>query len=294
MYLLALERGKDFSPVFADTGNEHPLTYDYVRDLPAKTGGPEIKWVRADFTDDFARKRKYIAEKWPLDGVPQARVDRALELLHPTGIPFLDLCMMKGRFPSTKARFCTEELKVYPVFEQMIDPLLVAGQMVSSWQGVRADESNARAGLPIRERVGGGLFIFRPILQWTAAEVFAKHRRHGIEPNPLYRLGCGRVGCMPCIHARKAEIANIAARWPEEIERVAEWERLVSETCKRGLSSFFAHDKTPGEHQGRKDIPMPQIHEVAEWAKTSRGGRQFDLMAFMSPPQCSSLYGLCE
>ena len=44
MYLLALELGRDFTAVFADTGNEHEITYDYVRDLPRKTGGPEIRW----------------------------------------------------------------------------------------------------------------------------------------------------------------------------------------------------------------------------------------------------------
>lgn len=37
VYLLALERrernGMDFTPVFANTGNEHEHTYDYVRQL---------------------------------------------------------------------------------------------------------------------------------------------------------------------------------------------------------------------------------------------------------------------
>lgn len=36
---------------------------------------------------------------------------RALAVLHPTGNPFLDLCLWKGRFPSRKAQFCTEHLK---------------------------------------------------------------------------------------------------------------------------------------------------------------------------------------
>ena len=45
MYLLALEQGVDFLPVFADTGHEHDLTYDYVRNISRLTGGPEIKWI---------------------------------------------------------------------------------------------------------------------------------------------------------------------------------------------------------------------------------------------------------
>ena len=54
-YLLAMELGRPFQAVFADTGHEHPWTYEYVRDLPRRTGGPEIHWVKADFTDRFAQ-----------------------------------------------------------------------------------------------------------------------------------------------------------------------------------------------------------------------------------------------
>ncbi len=61
MYLLAMEWGVDFTPVFADTGHEHPATLDYVRELPRLTGGPEIRWVRADFTREIARRRLFIA-----------------------------------------------------------------------------------------------------------------------------------------------------------------------------------------------------------------------------------------
>ena len=206
----------------------------------------------------------------------------------------MDLCLLKGRFPSTKRRYCSSELKHIPIFEQVHDPLLEAGHTVVSWQGVRADESLARRDLPRRERLGGGFFNFRPILHWTVEDVFAMHRRHGIEPNSLYLMGCGRVGCMPCIHSRKDEIASMAARWPEHVTRIAQWEQLVANVSKRGLSSFFSVNKTPGDHQGRTDIPIPGIHDVVAWSKTSRGGRQYDLERLIDPPQCSSLYGLCE
>ena len=93
-YLLALERrersGRQFTAVFADTGNEHEWTYDFVRELAHKTGGPEPVWVKADFAADMERKRAFIARKWPLDGVPQAMVDRA-GVIAASGNPFLDL-----------------------------------------------------------------------------------------------------------------------------------------------------------------------------------------------------------
>ena len=87
LYLTAMERhGADgFEAVFADVGNEHEWTLDFVRTLPERTGAPPVRWVRADFSDKFERKRRTVAEKWPRDGVPDAVVRRALEVLHPTG-----------------------------------------------------------------------------------------------------------------------------------------------------------------------------------------------------------------
>ncbi len=37
------------------------------------------------------------------------------------------------------------------------------------------------------------------------------------------------------------------------------------------------------------------IWQVVEWSKTTRGGRQYDLLADAEPAAaCSSAYGLCE
>ena len=47
LLLLAIERqAENMQAVFADTGNEHDLTYEYVRYLAEATGVP-IRWVRA-------------------------------------------------------------------------------------------------------------------------------------------------------------------------------------------------------------------------------------------------------
>lgn len=298
MLLLAIEQdAENLRAVFADTGHEHRLTYEYL-DYLELTTGIRIEHVKADFAHAFARKRRFIAEKWTLDGVSAERVTQALALLHPTGIPFLDLCMLKGRFPSTKARFCSLELKHNPIDQQIIIPALAQYSEVISWQGVRADESRSRRDLPESEEHPSrwGLTTYRPILHWNVEEVFAMHRKHNIKPNPLYTLGMGRVGCMPCIHARKDELLEIGRRFPEEVARVALWERLVSDVSKRGSASFFAPDKTPGEHVGRSDIPMPGIKQVIQWSRTSHGGKQIDMLRSddSNIALCSSIYGLCE
>lgn len=293
-YLLALKKGVAFRAVFADTGNEHEYVYEFLDYLPRTTGGPAIEIVRADFSVQIARKRERIAEKWAKDGVPTARIKRAQDLLQPTGNPFLDLCLWKGRFPSTKARFCTEKLKVNPLTFQVIFPAL-QNDPVLSWQGVRADESRARATLPRYSRDDTGAYIWRPILRWTARQVFDLHHEMGVEPNKLYRLGFARVGCMPCIMARKNDIREMARRFPEHIERILEWKALVSDASKRGISTFFPADKavTPEGYDPERD-GYYKIDAIARWSETDRGGRQLNIFTSEEPPLCASVYGLCE
>jgi 3'-phosphoadenosine 5'-phosphosulfate sulfotransferase (PAPS reductase)/FAD synthetase len=282
LLLLAIERQtENLQAWFADTGHEHQQTYDYIDYLSSKVW--PIRVIKADFSAQIARKREFVATKWREQGVPEDRVLSALDTLVPTGNPFLDLCLWKGRFPSTKARFCSEELKRNPIVEAQIE-LLDAGDEIWSWQGVRADESIARRDLPELDEVGGGLWNYRPILKWTADDCFAMHRKHGIKHNPLYEQGMGRVGCMPCIHARKDELLEISKRFPEEVERVAKWEKLVSAASKRGSSTFCVG----------VDVNVASIHSVIEWSKTSHGGKQYDFIRMEESPSCSSIYGLCE
>ncbi|MGK5509431.1 phosphoadenosine phosphosulfate reductase domain-containing protein [Brevibacillus formosus] len=295
MWIYAIkEMGVDVLPVFADTGHEHPLTYEYLHYLEQQLG--PIKRVKADFTERIAKRRLYVQDHWPeklvSSGMSESEarnvVERALSVLYPTNIPFLDLCLWKGRFPSTKARFCTQYLKVEVIQQQVYEPLLIEGYDIVSWQGVRAEESLARANLQERED-GEGFSVYRPLIRWTAADVFEMHRHHGIEPNPLYKLGMGRVGCMPCINCNKTELFEIARRFPEEIVRVAEWEKIVAIASKRGAATFFHFPDGVG---GWSDI-----NGVVDWSKTTHGGKQLDLVKaieFENVPACSSAYGLCE
>lgn len=300
MALLAIERQvENLHLVFADTGHEHQQTYDYVDYLEQRLG-IKIHRLRADFSKQIEGKRRYIAENWLAKGVPQSQVDRALAVLKPTGNPFLDPCLWKGRFPSTKARFCSTELKHAPLNDYCMQVSKDA-QAVISWQGVRRQESPARANLSERDIELGswepepkGFLIYRPILDWTVDDVFAMHRKHGVDPNPLYLQGMGRVGCMPCIHARKDELRQIALRFPEEIQRVAEWEQLVSMAAKRGMATFMSAD---GEDSANVTLEQHGIRAAVDWARTSRGGKQRDLIHMLEEqdvPLCSSQYGLCE
>lgn len=382
-YCKALERGLPFRAVAADTGNEHPWTYEAIADLSRVTGGPEVEMVKADFAADIARKRAYVEANWFEDLVagkpgrwerrarreiskanlaalrawkagvgpkpaplpndkppmpadpfavsvdpvpaewgawvwksgrrPMGRdeaaevVATALTFLVPTGNPYLDLCIWKGRFPSRTAQFCTEELKVHPINSQIVAPMLGAGETVVSWQGVRAAESIERSMLqPLQELNGGAgrLFAYRPILTWKVEEVFAYTARFGLKPNPLYAAGCSRVGCFPCINASKAELALVDRVFPDQVDRLEAWEERVSKCSKRSMATFFALSNDPlmveamtfdlmngGDGSGLN--VGGGIRQTVEWAKTARGGRQFEMFPSTESTVCS-MHGACE
>ena len=93
-------------------------------------------------------------------------------------------------------------------------------------------------------------------------------------------------------------------RFPEVIEKLRIYERIVAAASKRGQATFFAAKTTPQGAQLvraqklglRTDEPLPQIDSIAEWAKTTHGGRQFDMLNLMIDDDlgCTSQYGLCE
>ncbi len=258
---------KNVKCVFADTMWEHQLTYDYVK-----------------FINDTV---------WPIITV---RPD----------LGFVDLAIKKHRFPSTKARFCTTELKLKPMRKWMLQAL-ASGEIAEPLvvcAGVRKQESPARASLD--EFEAGDSFnhlpMWRPILEWTHDEVFACHKRHGIEPNPLYKLGMGRVGCMPCIMANMTELGEIARRLPDVVDKVA-----AAEAAGRDHSSFFAPDTIP-ERERERDrtwtkeetgevYKIGSARKVFDYCKKSREERRVGQMSIFGEeemPSCKSQYGLCE
>ncbi|MHB8372240.1 MAG: phosphoadenosine phosphosulfate reductase domain-containing protein [Thermoplasmataceae archaeon] len=289
--LLALERKNNVKAVFADTGNEHPLTYDYLDYLREKLG-IVIHVVKSDFSRQMAVHKKFILEKWPLQGIPDEKVQRAANSMVPSGVPFLDLCVWKGRFPGrVTSRFCTKELKTLPLTAYALS-LAEDGSQIESWQGIRKDESRTRATYPERERVHESIEIYRPILDWKAADTFAFAKKKGIKPNPLYLAGQTRVGCMPCINTRKDSLRHIGMRFPEVIERIKEWELLVGEASKRDSATFFC-----AEVENEIAYREGNILKKVGWAVGKRPSLfldHYEKELELEMDGCSSSFGLCE
>lgn len=217
----------------------------------------------------------------------------------PGKLGFFDLALHKRRFPSTKVRFCTEYLKIYPTADHLLK-LKYEGKKVIAVSGVRADESDERSTLPEWD-YNGNLFCYqwRPLIRWALADVLSIHERYNVPLNPLYSIGAQRVGCWPCIMSRKAEIRNIALRFPERIDEIrkAEQEFFTRYGC---YSSFFPPNKVPErfcskDHttkDGRK-VKIATIDDVVRWAMTGDGAEGSYLDENEKEPiGCSS--GFCE
>lgn len=294
LYCWMLEQfGKDgFRAVFADTGNEHPVTLNYVRNMAQMAGGPEIEWVKADLTDKLK--------------------DRGLE---PTDSVFLDLCLFKARVPSTKAQFCTEWLKLRPIRDWLAT--FREGHDVVIYTVIRRGESAKRSTyLETQYLDFYECWTRRPLIDWTESQVFAYLQEKGVPPNPLYAHGFSRVGCFPCIHARKSELTRLPDwAW----DKLEEWEakigrtwfsfgtipftdaqklsyRVLPKVCKADASGNNEWMIDPEAEETWKNENSPKVAEVREWAKTSRGGRQFDMFAADAAdvPSCMSTWGICE
>lgn len=269
------ENGIGHERVFADTGWEHALTYEYLRGTLTRALGP-IAEVRG----------KYTMQEWIL---------------------------RKGMFPSRTRRFCTVELKVKPLKAHIARRAAETGRPVVSVIGIRRAESKART-FALEwdgERYDDGTFvtIWRPLVNWTAEDVAAIHRRHGLPMNPLYALGAARVGCWPCINARKAELRLLGRTDPSRVAEIAELEaaahaKAAARYAARGETfeslgylrpTFFMQVGPKSEREHGVSWP---IDRVMAWARTGRGGRQFtmddELFAAPSGDEGCVRWGLCE
>jgi 3'-phosphoadenosine 5'-phosphosulfate sulfotransferase (PAPS reductase)/FAD synthetase len=281
LYLWAIEQwGKDgFRAVFADTGNEHPVTYNYVRNLHLMAGGPKVDFVCADFRKDVQRIFENV-DKSNSEHV-KARVARNHYLKtvgFTTGNVFLDMMIAKGAIPRANRQFCTKELKMDPI-KKWLEGWRQDSDTIEMYVGIRAEESEKRA--KMAEQEWSDFYncdFFRPLLRWKIDQVWKLLEKYEVPPNPLYNAGeYKRVGCFPCIHITKSEIATL----PDWVwGKLQHWETVLGD-------SWFVYKG--GE-------TTPSLQQVREWARTSRGGKQFAMFPAESRdvPSCMSTWGVCE
>lgn len=272
----------NFKTVFCDTGWESPLTYQYINDIN----------VSLNLNLITLRSKKYSG--------------------------LLDLAGQKGRFPSTKSRFCTEELKAKPMIDFILDEINDHCLII---QGIRGGESLSRSKMSSQCRFFKYYFepynfspsgkpkyhtyrkkdvlnfcskfsedVLRPVFDWSGKQVIDYIFSHSISPNPLYSMGFSRVGCFPCIMANHSEFLNILNRFPDHINMLASEEQRLN-------SSFFKPDYIParfcsGSVINKKGIvsSYPFVPDIIKYLSSKNA--TIDL--FNEPTSCMSFYGICE
>lgn len=254
--------------VFCDTGWENPVTYQHIID-----------------TCKQLNVRLHIAKSSKFTGM-------------------LDLAEKKKRFPSTKARFCTEELKSKPA----IDYVLSHSENLIIIEGIRSNESLSRSKMQAQctyfkyyfePGLSGKTHYYRkkdvikwcekfnadkirPIFNWSAIQTIDFIKDNGQKPNPLYYEGFERVGCFPCIMSKHSEIKLIFEKYPKQWEKIKNFEKSKGTT-------FFGPSKIP-KHAMKNKI-YATAEDVEKYIKNRNN--TFDL--FEKPHSgCMSIYNLCE
>lgn len=256
------ENDVPFTAFFCDTGWEHPDTYDYLAYLqsvigPIKTIKSEKAWSEIKHDQDTRN-----ADPMNLGGLPT-------------------LALKKSFFPRGAARWCTLELKVEPVREYLTAQRMLMRAKPINAVGIRAAESQSRSLMTEIDEHDEST-TWRPIIRWDEQLVIDTLKRHGVRPNPLYLRGAARVGCFPCIYARKSEIKHIVQNDPWRIDQIRIMEERVSATKGRASSFFGARIKSHA-------AVMP-IDEIAKWSV----GPVDDMFADIPEEQGCMRWGLCE
>jgi len=232
--------------LFADTGWEHHYTYSTVLRM---------------------------AMHHPIQIVRSKKYDGMVGLMEKRGIP------------TQLVRYCTQELKVFPLreYQNRYDEYITA-------KGIRKEEGTYRNGRGEVDEfeldLGTMMYSWYPIRNFTLQDVWDIHAKYRFERNKLYDLGCNRVGCMPCIYASKSILKLTGELLPEHIEEVrkAEQKRNFPFISPIGKAKF--HNKVANNGK-----PYADIDAILKWANmTTKEVRAYNPED--DQDTCSS--GLCE
>lgn len=123
-----------------------------------------------------------------------------------------------------------------------VEPLRRALSGLRAWvTGQRREQGLTRADLQVFEIDGahGGILKLNPLADWTAGQVEAFIREHGLPYNRLHDEGYPSIGCAPCTRAVAAGEDPRAGRWW--------WERPEHKECGLHARNTAAPEERKGE-----------------------------------------------
>jgi 3'-phosphoadenosine 5'-phosphosulfate sulfotransferase (PAPS reductase)/FAD synthetase len=195
----------DIHAVFANTGDEHPGTLDFVREISVRWGVP-IMWVEYD-TDAPNRYRE----------VEYETASRKAE-------PMRDIVTTRNYLPNWQARFCTQELKIAPM-RAVMQAIMAEHGTEDAWTnivGLRWDEPDRVAKLRARDAewdIAAPLYDARvskaDVLAFWAAQDFD------------LKIPPWAGNCVGCFLKKRSHREAAAREMPEVIERWAALEAMI-------------------------------------------------------------------
>jgi hypothetical protein len=209
----------DVEYFFTDTGKELPEVYEFLGRLEGFLGKPIARLnPRRDF-DFWLREYNHF-------------------------------------LPSAQTRWCTRQLKLAP-FEQWIKPMLAAGDTVTTYVAIRADEEyregytskhvNLKVRLPFREAGIDKKAVF-DILDSSGVGI------------PKYYDWRSRSGCTFCFFQQKIEWVRLKERHPEAFEEAKQYE-------KNALEHGSPFTWTQGEPLNELEKPARVIQIVTDFER---------------------------
>ena len=152
----------------------------------------------------------------------------------------------RRRFPqqsaSLQTRWCSSAAKVDVARRAITNQERFDGQKLLFITGERRQESSNRAKYNQLEphfcdrrsgRKARHVDHWRPVLNWSEEQVWAKLREHGVIAPVPYRLGWSRSSCATCIFNGPSIWATLHQYFPERIQRIADYEDEFGVTISR-------------------------------------------------------------
>ena len=144
-----------FTPVFCDTGWEHPLTYKYVDTLSDILGVEVVKLQN--------EKLNYQDHAYGMESA----------------------VLQKKMFPNGRLKWCTNELKLVSYRTYAVEVFLKNRKFPINITGIRRGESIRRSTFGYVEEQDEATQI-RPILEWSEEDVIYIHQKNGVSLQTLY------------------------------------------------------------------------------------------------------------
>jgi 3'-phosphoadenosine 5'-phosphosulfate sulfotransferase (PAPS reductase)/FAD synthetase len=225
-----------------------PCTTGYCSAVAAALGMPiYFSWKRGGFEGEMLREQSRtqpISFELPGGGVATTGG---------TGGTVSTRRMFPQVGASLTTRYCTVYTKIHVGNTALRNQERFHNARTLLLSGERAEESPGRAGYAMFEpddadardspRLRRHIDRWRPVHQWSEAQVWAILKRWGINPHPAYRLGWSRCSCAACIFNGANEFASLRLILPYKFARLVAHEASFDRTMKRAESLVELADR---------------------------------------------------